>query len=240
MRNERLPPVQLDALWKGHVFRFGRQPETATYGNTAGARLVMIAVGLEVVRLARQPLRLSSLPLVVEIAIYLVAVLVLTRFVAGVTWDQIGFRRLALWNATEKAYFFEVLMLVNLVFLLLFGERIRTVMSDPSAMWKLFVPYLVFGFYQEVVYRGLLQTELVRRWGATAGILASNTLFTFGPLHYQYLSKKPTIALPMFAAIFAIGLLFAFVFHRSRNLWIVATMHAFGNAYAVGALGSGR
>ena len=42
----------------------------------------------------------------------------------------------------------------------------------------------------------------------------------------------------MFAAIFAIGLLFAVVFHHSGNLWIVATMHVFGNAYAVGTAGS--
>jgi membrane protease YdiL (CAAX protease family) len=227
----------LDALWKGHIFRFDREPEAATYGDAAGARLVMIAVGLEIVRLARNLLHLSSLPLGIEIAIYLVAALLLTRFVAKVTWDQIGFRRWSLWNTTEKAYFVEVLVLVNVVFLALFAARLRTVLSDP---WSVFVPYLVFGFYQEVIYRGLLQTELVRRWGTTAGILASNTLFTFGPLHYQYLSTKPATALPMFAAIFAIGLLFAMVFQRSRNLWIVAVMHAFGNAYAVGALGGAR
>ena len=40
----------------------------------------------------------------------------------------------------------------------------------------------------------------------------------------------------MYAAIFAIGLYFALVFHRSGNLWIVAIMHAIGNAYIVGSL----
>ena len=98
-------------------------------------------------------------------------------------------------------------------------------------------PYLVYGFYQEVLYRGLLQTELVRRWGPVAGILTGNLLYTFGPLHYYYFFAKASLAAPMFAAIFAIGLLFAVVFHRTGNLWIVATMHAFGNAYAVGAAG---
>ena len=45
------------------------------------------------------------------------------------------------------------------------------------------VPYLFYGFYQEVVYRGMLQSELVRRWGAFAGVLVANLLYTFGPLH---------------------------------------------------------
>jgi membrane protease YdiL (CAAX protease family) len=47
-----------------------------------------------------------------------------------------------------------------------------------------FLPYLLWGFYQEVMYRGILQTELVRRWGPLWGILVSNSLFTFGPLHF--------------------------------------------------------
>jgi membrane protease YdiL (CAAX protease family) len=83
----------------------------------------------------------------------------------------------------------------------------------------------------------MLQTELVRRWGPLTGILVSNLLYTFGPLHYYYLFSKASLAVPMFASIFAVGLLFAIVFHRTGNLWIVAIMHAFGNAYAVGTFG---
>jgi membrane protease YdiL (CAAX protease family) len=64
-------------------------------------------------------------------------------------------------------------------------------------------------------------------------LLVSNTLYTFGPQHSHYFSSKPSLAVPMLAGIFAIGLVFALIFHRSRNLWIVAVMHGFGNAYAV-------
>lgn len=229
--------VTFRALWGGHVFLFDRERESATYSSTAGARLLLIVLGLEALRLARVPLHLSSLPLWLEITIYLALTLASTRLFANVTWNQIGFRPWRSWNATEKAYFIQVLVLVNVVFLMLFGTRLRATLSDPSAMWTVFVPYLIFGFYQEVLYRGLLQTELVRRVGVTTGILISNTLYTFGPLHYQYFSAEPSVAVPMFASIFAIGLVFAFVFHRSRNLWIVAMMHAFGNAYAVGVFG---
>jgi membrane protease YdiL (CAAX protease family) len=104
-------------------------------------------------------------------------------------------------------------------------------------LWTIFIPYLFYGFYQEVVYRGLLQTELARRWGAAAGILVSNALYTFGPLHAYYFSSSTSLALPMFAAIFVIGLVFAMLFKQSRNLWIVAVMHAIGNAYIVGSMG---
>jgi membrane protease YdiL (CAAX protease family) len=83
----------------------------------------------------------------------------------------------------------------------------------------------------------MLQSELVRRWGALAGILVANVLYTFGPLHWNYWSP---VNLPMFAAIFAIGLFFGTLFHRSGNLWIVAIMHGIGNAYIVGSLGATR
>jgi len=232
--------IPVGSLWRGHVFLFDREREPVTYGSAAGARLLLIVAGLEAIRLVRHQLHLSFLPLGVEIAIYLLLALALTRRVARVTWDQIGFRPWRLWNATEKAYFVEVVVLVNLVFPMLFATRLRAVLSDPTVVWTVFVPYLIFGFYQEVVYRGLLQTELVRRWGAIGGILVSNTLYAFGPLHLAYYSVKPSVAVPMFASIYAIGLLFALVFHRAGNLWIVAVMHAFGNAYAVGLFTGGR
>ena len=101
-----------------------------------------------------------------------------------------------------------------------------------------FVSYLFYGFYQEVVYRGMLQSELVRRCGAFVGILAANILYTFGPLHSYYFSSRASLALPMFASIFAIGLFFGILFRRSGNLWIVAVIHGIGNAYIVGSLGS--
>jgi len=232
-------PSTLGALWRGHVFLFDKKREPATFGDAAGVRLLLIVAGLEVLRRARNQLPLSFLPFWLEVSIYLALALVGVRFVARVGWGQIGFSRWEQWNVTEKSYFIQVLILVNVVFVMLFGARLRAALADPSALWTVFVPYLVYGFYQEVLYRGMLQTELVRRWGPLTGILVSNLLYTFGPLHYYYLFSKASLAVPMFASIFAVGLLFAIVFHRTGNLWIVATMHAFGNAYAVGTFGPG-
>src|SRR5439155_2146928 len=95
-----------------------------------------------------------------------------------------------------------------------------------------------FGFYQEFVYRGMVQTELVRRWGAPVGILVANMLYTFGPLHWQYFASKASVGGPMFAAIFAIGLFFGLLYQRSGNLGIVTIFHAIGNGYIVWGMGS--
>ena len=96
---------------------------------------------------------------------------------------------------------------------------------------------VVWEFYQELVYRGMLQSELVRRWGTVAGILDSNLLYAFGPLHAYHLAGSSPVA--MFAALFAIGLFFAVVFARSGNLWMVGLFHGIGDAYLTGIGGVG-
>jgi membrane protease YdiL (CAAX protease family) len=231
--------VTLGALWRGHVFLFDKPIRRPAYGEAAGRRLLLIAVGLEAVRLAHARLELAFLPLWLEMLVYLGLAVIAVR-VAGVRWSDVGFARWADWNATEKSYLVEVVILVNIVFVVLFGGKLRAALADPSVVWRIFIPYFIFGFYQEVIYRGILQTELVRRWGAVRGILVSNALFTFGPLHSAYFWSGVSVAVPMLAAIFAIGLVFAMVFHRTANLWIAGIMHAFGNAYAVGTFSAIR
>ena len=91
-----------------------------------------------------------------------------------------------------------------------------------------------------MVYRGILQSELVRRWGTLIGILIANIMYTFGPLHWNYFLARSAVAIPMFLSIFAIGLFFGILFRRSGNLWMVAVIHGIGNAYIVGSLSSVR
>lgn len=65
------------------------------------------------------------------------------------------------------------------------------------------------------------------------GILVSNVLFTFGPLHFYHFSRAAA-SIPTFAAIFVTGLFFATLFERSGNLWMVGALHGIGNAYIEG------
>ena len=95
--------------------------------------------------------------------------------------------------------------------------------------------YLLWGFYQELVYRGMLQTELVRRFGTLSGILVSNVLYTFGPLHfYHFLAASPRQAATVLAGTFAIGLFFAVLYRRSGNLALVGVFHGVGDVYITG------
>ena len=96
---------------------------------------------------------------------------------------------------------------------------------------------LLWGFYQEVNYRGILQTELTRRLGNVWGPLAANLLYTFGPLHFYHFTSARSLAsiAVIFAATFSIGLFFAFIFNRTRNIWLVGVFHGIGNAYTNGA-----
>jgi membrane protease YdiL (CAAX protease family) len=139
---------------------------------------------------------------------------------------------------TEKSYFVQVLLTANVVFVILFVDPLRMILTDLGFWWRpaavvIFTNFL-WGFHQELVYRGILQTELVRRWGSLGGILVSNLLFTFGPLHFYHFSDMSGRLFPMFTGIFLIGLFFGVLFRRSGNLAIVGVLHGLGNCYMDG------
>lgn len=235
-------PKGLIVHLQGHVLLFEQKP-TPQFEASAGLRLLFFAVVLEAVRLGVVRWFYPRVPLLVLVPLLLACALLAIRFGARLKLSKIGFKPWRQWNTIEKSYFVQVLLIANVVFPLILSAPLRRTFAHAPVMETIanvFVPYLFFGFYQEVVYRGILQSELVRRCGAVIGILAANILYTFGPLHSYYFASRSSLALPMFAAIFAIGLFFGIVFRRSGNLWIVAVIHGIGNAYIVGSLGSVR
>jgi membrane protease YdiL (CAAX protease family) len=225
---------------RGHVFLFDKR-SACHWDAAAGVRLLLIAVAVEALRLVA--VRWRGVPLWVLVPLLLACALLSVRFVGRLKLSQIGLCPWNEWQPVEKSYFVQLLVIANVVFPLVFAARLRLILSQPSVLptvWNVFVPYLFFGFYQEVVYRGIVQSELVRRWGALAGILSVNVFYTFGPLHWYYFAAQGSLAVPMFASIFAIGLFFGVLFWRSGNLWIVAVIHGIGNAYIVGSLLAAR
>ena len=230
----------LDHL-KGHILQFDRT-SAPEYDQAAGNRLLLIFLLLEAVVGPRMwLLTASGLPAPatwLKNSILLFAALVLVRYFAGLSLSQIGLRPWRSWSTTEKSYFVQTIILANGIFFAVSAGRLRQVFDDPALrnrFWVMAASYLLWGFYQEVIYRGILQTELVRRWGVIPGILVSNTIYTFGPLHFYHFSAlSPTGAAAMFASIFAIGLFFAAVKHRSGNLWMVGVFHGIGDVYLSG------
>jgi len=226
---------------RGHLLQFDHRP-APNYPGSIGARLLASAVVIEIVRLVLIATVRSIVPLLVVFPLLLAAALAMLRF-SGLTFSQVGLRPWREWTPTERSYFLQVIVIANVVFPLLLGAALRDRMAATgltTMLLSVFVPYLFYGFYQEVVYRGMVQMELVRRYGAVAGILGANLLYTFGPLHYYYVTSYPSQLVSMFAAVYAIGLLFGVLYHRSGNLWIVGVMHAIGNAYMVSSLSALR
>ena len=233
MVGESISRGALSTHLRGHLLQF-EKPPSVTHDAVAGTRLLIAAIGLEIVRVAAlnwlRPVAPFWLLLTSPLLLALVAIPTFVRL----KWSDIGFRPWRKWTRTEKSYFVQVVLLANVVFGLLFSEPLRERIAErgtATVMLGVFLPYLAFGFYQELVYRGMLQLELVRRWGALAGIFVANICFTFGPLHWNHLSAPMEKSAPMLAAIFVVGLFFGVLFLRSGNLWLAAIFHAVGNAY---------
>ena len=225
---------RLAPIWHGHAFLFDRPIERPNYSDIVGLRLLAVAAALEALRLAINFFGQTSLAMFIRAPLY-VCVAVMSLRLAGVSPRTIGLRPWREWNTTERSYFVQMLLLTNVIFPAMFSgplSRAFEKASVPVMLATVFVPYLLLGFFQEMLYRGILQLELVRRWGAVAGILVSNTIYTFVQ-HLDYFAFTSSRAIAMFAAVFAIGLVFALVYWRSGNLWIVGIMHAFGNAYII-------
>jgi CAAX protease family protein len=229
--------VPLASHWRGHLLLFERRP-APSYPPAAGWKLLLIVVLLEAVVGPRfHLLGWLGIPAphpAVRVALSLALALALARYFAAIPLREIGLRRWREWSTTEKSYFLQVAVIANGIFAALFAARLQAGAGAPGFWLALGVNFL-WGFHQEVVYRGLLQTELTRRWGAFAGILLANLAFTFGPLHFYHFSQPSPW--PMFAGIFAIGLFFALLLQRSRNLWMVAVFHGIGTAWILGPPG---
>jgi CAAX protease family protein len=212
------------------------------YSASAGIRLLLGATLIEVLRVSAVRWLSPNTP-VLPLLVLLLGLGLLMPRMAGVQWSQLGLRRWRDWTTTEKSYFCQVVAVANVVFPIVLAVPLAHRIAQlglASSLWSVFLPYLLFGFYQELVYRGMVQLELVRRWGAPIGIVVTNLFYTFGPLHWNYFASRASLAMPMFASIFAIGLFFGLLYRRSGNLWIVGTFHAVGNAYIVLSLGSIR
>jgi len=236
--------ARLSPHLRGHLLFFDGKPWPALDSATT-TRLLLIYVFLEAVLGPRlsilQWFHLPPLPPWIFVPALFVVALLLVRFVAGLEPARIGLYGWRKWSRSERSYFVQIIVLANVVFAVLRAHALQVIAGDRS-LWGgtcvVILTQLLWGIYQELVYRGILQTALVSRWGPAAGILVANLAFTFGPLHFYHFSSVsgPTGVSTwiMFAGIFAIGLLFSVLFWRSGNLWMIGVMHGVGNVYIDG------
>jgi membrane protease YdiL (CAAX protease family) len=216
---------------RGHFLLFDAKPRPS-YPSRAGLRLLAAFLVLEALIGPRFHLfTLLGLPQSapwIRVVVLVVFAVALVKLFARIDLSAIGFIAWREWSVAEKSYFVQVIVIANVVFALVMRDAR---FNAPDWAGVAAVSFL-WGFYQELAYRGMLQTELARRFGATAGVLLANVAYTFGPLHFYHFAGPSPIA--MFAAIFAIGLYFGALRHRSGNLWMPAVFHGIGTAWILG------
>ena len=238
--NPQIPP-----FWRGHLFLFD-PPKAKTYASQQGLKLLLVFLLVEIIirpliLFFSQRLQITDcnwwLPVYVIVLTGLAYLLV--RIFVKMRGSQLGLYAWKYWTKTEKLYFLQVIPIAIIIFSFFSLDQLKVLFTRPNLI-EIFlfnlIPQIIWGFYQEFLYRGILQTELVRRWGSWRGIVVSNSIFTFGPLHdYHFLiAQKSPSHLWIFAAIFTIGLFFAILFRRSGNLWIIGIMHGIGNLFLDG------
>ena len=236
---------QIHSFWRGHLFLFN-PPKIKNYTSQQGFKMLLVFLLVEII--LRPLILVSSKSFEISNRYWWVAVNVITltmlayllvRVFIKMHGSQLGLYGWKNWTTIERLYFLQIIPITIIVFSFFSSEQLKVLFTRPNllniCLFNL-VPQIIWGFYQEFLYRGILQTELVRRWGSWKGILVSNSIFTFGPLHmYHFLiAEKNPSHLWIFAAIFCIGLFFAIIFKRSGNLWIIGIMHGLGDFFLDG------
>jgi hypothetical protein len=125
---------ELNVHWRGHAFLFEKK-RSSTYGAAGGLRLLLIFFALEGVIGPRLSLfswlRLPLPPVWLRVPILLGLALLLVRFVAGLKLSEIGLYRWREWSATVKSYFVQVFLIANVIFSVLFMDRLLIVLAEP-------------------------------------------------------------------------------------------------------------
>jgi uncharacterized protein len=232
-------------MWRGQLFLFDR-PQPAAHTPQQGYKLLAIFISLELIvrpftRHEAQALGIAQRNWwsLLQLSFLLALACWLTARFAGVRLSQVGLYPWRQWSKIERIYFPQILGLSITIFGFAQAAELKALWGRPD-LWRtalvILVEQMIWGFYQELMYRGVLQTELVRRCGAPLGVLLSNLIFTFGPLHFYHFaqSRQHPEHLWIFAAIFAIGLYFAMLMLRSCNLWMVASLHGLGDWFIDG------
>ena len=187
--------VNFHDFWKGHLLQFER-PSSPKYDDATGWRL-LIAFGILaflVIPAFRFGLHSSGLSTQEWSSLLLVCMILAAFFLTIRTYVKVDSRIIGLhdwvdWTSREKVYLFQTLPLLAVLFIALFQQHFRQLIDNYGLVG--FVAFsaltgLLWGVVQEFIYRGLLQTELVRRFGAIGGVLIANLVFTAGPLHLEY------------------------------------------------------
>jgi membrane protease YdiL (CAAX protease family) len=233
MQDEGLASFLLNSL-RAHALQFER-PLAPSYSAAVGQRVLVafavVAVGVFYgLRFALAALGLAGTPVggTSFVVALLTAFLVAQQRFVRAPLAELGLRRPSAWTRRERLYAVQCVLIALPAFTFVFLDRLRGLVELHGPLG--FVVFsvltgLVWGVVQEFLYRGWLQTELTRRFGGTSGLVVTNLVFAFGPLHLDHVLGAGGPHWGTLAAVFGIGLLFGLIYRRSGNLWIPALLH---------------
>ena len=104
-----------------------------------------------------------------------------------------------------------------------------------SKTWPLIAALLFFlfqGMFEELVFRGYLMPQFSRVMGDIPSILLTSILFMLFHL------GNPNTTVMGFVNLFVFGIVFAVVYYRMGNIWIVGAAHSFWNYFLGNIYGS--
>jgi len=78
---------------------------------------------------------------------------------------------------------------------------------------------------EELLFRGLLQRDLIKALGLKQGIILTSLLFAVMHLTWR--------SIPELIFVFFVGLLLGYVYHKTKSLTAPIVMHGIGNVFLV-------
>ena len=140
-----------------------------------------------------------------------------------VSWEMLGFRRLEGRMVALGCGFLALFYGFNLCYnsiLLSFqlegGQDLNPLFEQPESLsLVVFSAVILAPFVEEVFFRGFIFTGFREKYGWKIAAAISAVFFSF--VHLQLLTALP---------IFLLGYIFAYVYHKSKSLWLPILLHA--------------
>ena len=195
------------------------------------AILLLVVINISLLYFASQGLGIqtaqSALLVLVQL-VYLIPVLVVFAYrrvnpisigIGKFEWSTLGLGCGLLIGS------YALIMIHNVILMFLGvetqGEEILGILSAmDSPVWFVIVGVIMAPIVEEIFFRGFLFQGFRQRYGWVAGALISSVVFAIG--HLDPVALFPT---------FILGILLAYMYHRSNSVWPGIILHFLVNAF---------
>lgn len=147
-------------------------------------------------------------------------------------FDKVGFRKKGFVKGFALGWF--GLIAVSVTFVMSYAGISKDIMTAPT-IWNLVgftITMFLVGVFEEILCRGLILNNMLLHWGSNKkGIIKAVLLSSviFGISHIVNLISSPSLIITTFSQIIYasfVGVFFAGIYLRCRNIWSVIVLHA--------------